>query len=193
MEATTINILPREYYGHIYVTPLMYPNKDYVLNSSIIEKLEQEQIDDKYILRWTAKLNRSVAKEGEWMNAEDVFRRYQSGYIYTPNAFGKTGLVVLFTDYGAISNSNNSDGLPSTLHTTAYMWYNGFSPFSKPGNILAFAAKPVSRVLLDLQKIIVPHIVWTDKYELPPLSASVVNKAVETIRDSIARRFELDR
>jgi len=188
MKATTINILPREYYGHIYVTPLMYPNKDYVLNSSIIEKLEQEQIDDKYILRWTAKLNQSVAKEGVWMDAEDVFRRYQSGYIYTPNAFGKTGLVVLFTDHGAIFN--NSDNLPSTLHTTAYMWYNGFSPFSKPGNILAFAANPVSRVLLDLQKIIVPHIVWTDKYELPPLSASVVNKAVETIRDSIARQLE---
>jgi len=73
MKATTINILPREYYGHIYVTPLMYPNKDYVLNSSIIEKLEQEQIDDKYILRWTAKLNQSVAKEGVWMDAEDVF------------------------------------------------------------------------------------------------------------------------
>lgn len=182
MKVTTINILPREYYGHIYVTPLMYPNKDYVLNSSIIEKLEQEQIDDKYILRWTAKLNQSVVKEGEWMDAEDVFRRYQSGYIYTPNAFGKTGLVVLFTDYGAILNS--------TLHTTAYMWYNGFSPFSKPGNILAFAANPVSRVLLGLQKIIVPHIVWTDKYELPPLSASVINKGIETIRDSIARQLE---
>jgi len=173
------------------VTPLMYPNKDSVLNSSIIEKLEQEQIEDKYILRWTAKLNQSVEKEGVWMDAEDVFRRYQSGYIYTPNAFGKTGLVVLFTDHGAIFN--NSDDLPSTLHTTAYMWYNGFSPFSKPGNILAFAANPVSRVLLDLQKIIVPHIVWTDKYELPLLSVSVINKGIEIIRENIARQFELDR
>jgi len=47
-----------------------------LIDANVIEKLEQEHIDDKYILRWTALLESNMSRTGG-------FLRRQSGLIYT--------------------------------------------------------------------------------------------------------------
>jgi len=154
-------------------------NSDSLLvDANVIEKLEQEYIDDKYILRWTA-----IIENEEELRLDGV-KRTQSGLIYVPNAFGKQGLVVFFTD----KNKVNSSG----IWTTAHIWYNEI-PYSKQPHVAICIAPPLTQTLFGLQEVVLPHMLWTDKYELPPLSVSVINKGIEIIRENIARQFELDR
>ncbi|MBP8781798.1 MAG: hypothetical protein KBH03_04050 [Paludibacteraceae bacterium] len=114
----------------------------------------------------------------------DGVKHTQSGLIYVPNAFGKQGLVVFFTDKNKVDSSG--------IWTTAHIWYNEI-PYSKQPHVAICIAPPLTQTLFGLQEVVLPHMLWTDKYELPPLSASVINKGIEIIRENIARQFELDR
>ena len=149
-----------------------------LVDTNVIEKLEQEYIDDKYILRWTA-----IMENEEELRLDGV-KRTQSGLIYVPNAFGKQGLVVFFTDKNKVDSSG--------IWTTAHIWYNEI-PYSKQQHVAICIAPPLTQTLFGLQEVVLPHMLWTDKYELPPLSVSVINKGIEIIRENIARQFELDR
>lgn len=157
-------------------------------DTNIIEKLEQEQIDDKFIMRWTAILNMSKVNITEdILRAKDIYKRAQSGLIYAPYAFGDTGMLVLFTDYGTFDIIST----PPTTLTTAYLWYKNIQ--CKQDYIVVCTYSPVSQKLFGLQDIIVPSVIMTDDYELPPLSVSKINKGLETIRDAIIRDHCLER
>lgn len=158
-------------------------------DTNVIEKIEQEQIDDKYILRWTAIVDTSNVKEiKKPLRVKDLYKRAQSGFIYAPNMFGNKGLLVLFTDYRYIYDS---PGIPSTTLTTAKLWYKTVQ--CEQDYVVACTYDPVSQKLFGLQDIIVPSMIMTNKYELPPLSVSKINKGLETIRDAIARNHCLER
>jgi len=154
-------------------------NSDSLLvDANVIEKLEQEYIDDKYILRWTA-----IIENEEELRLDGV-KRTQSGLIYVPNAFEKQGLAVFFTDKNKVDSSG--------IWTTAHIWYNEI-PYSKQQHVAICIAPPLTQTLFGLQEVVLPHMLWTDKYELPPLSVSVINKGIEIIRENIDHQFELDR
>ncbi|HQE50267.1 MAG TPA: hypothetical protein PKV93_13070 [Fervidobacterium sp.] len=192
MKPQTIKVLPEEEYGHVLVmsSDLMKSkiNVDERFDTNIIEKFEQEQIDDKFIMRWTAILNMSKVNITEGiLRAKDIYKRAQSGLIYTPYAFGNTGLLVLFTDYGAFDIIST----PPTTLTTAYLWYKNIQ--CKQDYIVVCTYSPVSQKLFGLQDIIVPSVIMTDDYELPPLSVSKINNGIETIRDAIVRNRCLER
>ena len=182
MKPQTIKVLPEEEYGYILVmsSDLMKSkiDVDRRFDTNVIEKLEQEYIDDKYILRWTA-----IMENEEELRLDGV-KRTQSGLIYVPNAFGKQRLVVFFTDKNKVDSSG--------IWTTAHIWYNEI-PYSKQQHVAICIAPPLTQTLFGLQEVVLPHMLWTDKYELPPLSVSVINKGIEIIRENIARQFELDR
>jgi len=146
-----------------------------LIDANVIEKLEQEHIDDKYILRWTALLESNMSQTGG-------FLRRQSGLIYTPNVFGKQGLVVFFTDRYGITEKYAED--LSTVWTTAYMWYTQI-PYSKQDHIVVCTACPVTQVLFGLQDVVVPSLLWTDKYELPPLSINAINNGLSIIKREV--------
>lgn len=186
MKPQTIKVLPEEEYGHVLVmsSDLMRSmiNVDRRFDTNIIEKLEQEQIDDKFIMRWTAILNMSKVNITEdILRAKDIYKRAQSGLIYAPYAFGDTGMLVLFTDYGTFDIIST----PPTTLTTAYLWYKNIQ--CKQDYIVVCTYSPVSQKLFGLQDIIVPSVIMTDEYELPPLSVSKINNGIETLRDAIVR------
>jgi len=193
MKPQNIKVLPEEEYGYILVmsSDLMRSmiNVDRRFDTNIIEKIDQEQIDDKYILRWTAIVDTSNVKEiKKPLRVKDLYKRAQSGFIYAPNMFGNKGLLVLFTDYKYIYDS---PGIPSTTLTTAYLWYKNMQ--CKQDYIVVCTYSPVSQKLFGLQDIIVPSVIMTDEYELPPLSVSKINNGIETLRDAIVRNRCLER
>lgn len=186
MKPQNIKVLPEEEYGYILVmsSDLMKSkiDVDERFDTNIIEKLEQEQIDDKFIMRWTAILNMSKVNITEGiLRAKDIYKRAQSGLIYAPYAFGDTGMLVLFTDYGTFDIIST----PPTTLTTAYLWYKNIQ--CKQDYIVVCTYSPVSQKLFGLQDIIVPSVIMTDEYELPPLSVSKINNGIETLRDAIVR------
>lgn len=192
MKPQTIKVLPEEEYGYILVmsSDLMKSkiDVDRRFDTNIIEKLEQEQIDDKFIMRWTAILNMSKVNITEdILRAKDIYKRAQSGLIYAPYAFGDTGMLVLFTDYGTFDIIST----PPTTLTTAYLWYKNIQ--CKQDYIVVCTYSPVSQKLFGLQDIIVPSVIMTDDYELPPLSVSKINQGIELIRDAIVREHCLER
>jgi len=186
MKPQNIKVLPEEEYGYILVmsSDLMKSkiDVDERFDTNIIEKLEQEQIDDKFIMRWTAILNMSKVNITEdILRAKDIYKRAQSGLIYAPYAFGDTGMLVLFTDYGTFDIIST----PPTTLTTAYLWYKNMQ--CKQDYIVVCTYSPVSQKLFGLQDIIVPSVIMTDEYELPPLSVSKINNGIEILRDAIVR------
>lgn len=193
MKPQNIKVLPEEEYGHVLVmsSDLMRSmiNVDERFDTNIIEKLEQEQIDDKFIMRWTAILNMSKVNITEGiLRAKDIYKRAQSGLIYAPYVFGNIGMLVLFTDYGTILDTIGAS--PTTL-TTAYLWYKNMQ--CKQDYIVVCTYSPVSQKLFGLQDIIVPSVIMTDEYELPPLSVSKINNGIEILRDAIVRNRCLER
>jgi len=44
--------------------------------------------------------------------------------------------------------------------------------------------KQATAELLELKPIIVQHILWTDEYELPPLSVSAINKTYDFVNQN---------
>jgi len=119
MQVESIRVLPENQYSYILVMSSDFLKTqisiDKIFDTNIIEKLEQEQIDDKYILRWTAMLDTfNIDKADEPLQAKDIYKRAQSGFIYTPEVFGNTGLLVLFTDYNFMFSN---PGLPPTIMT----------------------------------------------------------------------------
>lgn len=181
-----IKILPDRDSGYISVATSDYMraqiNFGNVADYNSIEKLEQEQIDDKYILRWTARFDKSLIDWNRELQEKKIFRRAHSGLIYKPRVFGETGMLVLFTDWGFILEYSY-DNLLTTL-TTARIWYNKI-PYSKQPHIVVSVASPVSQVLFDLPEVIVPHLIWTNKYELPPLSAVAIESGINTLKKAI--------
>ena len=193
MKPQNIKVLPEEEYGHVLVmsSDLMRSmiNVDERFDTNIIEKFEQEQIDDKFIMRWTAILNMSKVNITEGiLRAKDIYKRAQSGLIYAPYVFGNIGMLVLFTDYGTILDTIGAS--PTTL-TTAYLWYKNMQ--CKQDYIVVCTYSPVSQKLFGLQDIIIPSVIMTDEYELPPLSVSEINNGIEILRDAIVRNRCLER
>ena len=118
MEMEIVDVIPKTKEGDIFVMSSNFlksllsapaaAEKRY--DTNVIEKIEQEQIDDKYILRWTAIVETSNVKEiKKPLRAKDLYKRAQSGFIYAPNMFGNKGLLVLFTDYNFMFSN---PGLP---------------------------------------------------------------------------------
>lgn len=193
MQVESIRVLPENQYSYILVMSSDFLKTwisiDKIFDTNIIEKLEQEQIDDKYILRWTAMLDTfNIDKADEPLQAKDIYKRAQSGFIYTPEVFGNTGLLVLFTDYNFMFSN---PGLPPTILTTAYLWYKTIQ--CEQDYVVACTHEPASQILFGLQDIIVPSMIMTNKYELPPLSVSKINQGIELIRDAIVRDHCLER
>jgi len=89
---------------------------------------------------------------------------------------------VFFTDRYGITEKYAED-LP-TVWTTAYMWYTQI-PYSKQDHIVVCTACPVTQVLFGLQDIVVPSLLWTDKYELPPLSINAINNGLSIIKREV--------
>lgn len=147
-----------------------------IVDANVIEKLEQEQIDDKYILRWTASIYASRFTE------ENMFSRVQSGLIYVPNALHNTGLLTLFTTHGEIGY-RRQDRL-SGIWTSAYIWYNEI-PYSKQPHIVVFTDSPVTQALFGIQSVYVPRMLWTNEYELPPLSVSTINNGISILKSRV--------
>ncbi len=150
---------------------------DNIVDANVIEKLEQEQIDDKYILRWTASISRSTLS-----TEENMFSRAQSGLIYVPNALHNTGLLTLFTTHGETGDARQ-DRL-SGIWTSAYIWYNEI-PYSKQPHIAVFIASPVTQALFGIQSVYVPRMLWTNEYELPPLSVSTINNGISILKSRV--------
>lgn len=193
MQVESIKVFPEEKYSYILIMSSDFLktqiNIDKIFDTNIIEKLEQEQIDDKYILRWTAMLDTfNIDKTDEPLQINDICKRAQSGLIYTPNVFGNTGLLVLFTDYNFLFSN---PGLPPTVLTTAYLWYKNVQ--CEQNYIVAYTHEPVSQILFGLQDIVVPSMIMTNKYELPPLSVSKINQGIGLIKDAIVREHCLER
>jgi len=46
-------------------------------------------------------------------------------------------------------------------------------------------ACPVTQVLFGLQDVVVPSLLWTDKYELPPLSINAINNGLSIIKREV--------
>ncbi len=152
---------------------------DNIVDANVIEKLEQEQIDDKYILRWTASIDTSRST-----SEENMFSRAQSGLIYVPNALHNTGLLTLFTTHGTIGYK--WQGRLSGIWTSAYIWYNEI-PYSKQPHIVVFTASPVTQALFGIQSVYVPRMLWTNEYELSPLSVSTINNGISILKSNIER------
>lgn len=152
---------------------------DNIVDANVIEKLEQEQIDDKYILRWTASIDTS---RSTLFTEENMFSRAQSGLIYVPNALHNTGLLTLFTTHGEIGYKRQ-DRL-SGIWTSAYIWYNEI-PYSKQPHIVVFTASSVTQALFGIQSVYVPRMLWTNEYELPPLSVSTINNGISILKSRI--------
>ena len=168
-------------YGHGLLINVGYLQKliqysDNIVDANVIEKLEQEQIDDKYILRWTASIYASRFTE------ENMFSRVQSGLIYVPNALHNTGLLTLFTTHGEIGDKRQ-DRL-SGIWTSAYIWYNEI-PYSKQPHIVVFTDSPVTQALFGIQSVYVPRMLWTNEYELPPLSVSTINNGISILKSRV--------
>lgn len=168
-------------YGHGLLINVGYLQKliqysDNIVDANVIEKLEQEQIDDKYILRWTASIYASRFTE------ENMFSRAQSGLIYVPNALHNTGLLTLFTTHGEIGY-RRQDRL-SGIWTSAYIWYNEI-PYSKQPHIVVFTDSPVTQALFGIQSVYVPRMLWTNEYELPPLSVSTINNGISILKSHV--------
>ncbi len=168
-------------YGHGLLINVGYLQKliqysDNIVDANVIEKLEQEQIDDKYILRWTASIYASRFTE------ENMFSRVQSGLIYVPNALHNTGLLTLFTTHGEIGY-RRQDRL-SGIWTSAYIWYNEI-PYSKQPHIVVFTDSPVTQALFGIQSVYVPRMLWTNEYELPPLSVSTINNGISILKSRV--------
>jgi len=168
-------------YGHGLLINVGYLQKliqysDNIVDANVIEKLEQEQIDDKYILRWTASIYASRFTE------ENMFSRVQSGLIYVPNALHNTGLLTLFTTHGEIGY-RRQDRL-SGIWTSAYIWYNEI-PYSKQPHIVVFTDSPVTQALFGIQSVYVPRMLWTNEYELPPLSVSTINNGISILKSHV--------
>jgi len=154
---------------------------DNIVDANVIEKLEQEQIDDKYILRWTASIYASRFTE------ENMFSRVQSGLIYVPNALHNTGLLTLFTTHGEIGYKRQ-DRL-SGIWTSAYIWYNEI-PYSKQPHIVVFTDSPVTQALFGIQSVYVPRMLWTNEYELPPLSVSTINNGISILKSRVEQLLQ---
>jgi len=156
---------------------------DVLIDANVIEKFEQEQIDDKLSIRWTTKVHYYEPQE----TIEDkYYKRYQAGLIYKPDS-----LLVIYSDsdsirYWDIVSSQDAPPLNMSfypmLFTTAVMW----KQLGIKGNYkVAFLPKDGAIELLRLQPIVVPHILWTDEYDLPPLSVDAINKTINEIKESI--------
>ncbi len=173
-------------YGHGLLINVGYLQKliqysDNIVDANVIEKLEQEQIDDKYILRWTASIYASRFTE------ENMFSRVQSGLIYVPNALHNTGLLTLFTTHGEIGYKRQ-DRL-SGIWTSAYIWYNEI-PYSKQPHIVVFTDSPVTQALFGIQSVYVPRMLWTNEYELPPLSVSTINNGISILKSRVEQLLQ---
>jgi len=167
-------------------------NADTLIDANIIEKLEREQVDDILSVRWSTRYN---FYNWEPTLEETYYKRYQSGLIYKPNA----QLLVIYSDSDVISGGDLSTSSDKPLidltyfpmlFTTTAMW----KQLGIKGNYMtAYLSKDGAIELLQLKPLIVPHILWTDDYELPPLSVSKINNGIETIRDAIVRAHCLER
>lgn len=162
-----------------YLQKLIQQYSANIVDANVIEKLEQEQIDDKYILRWTANIDASRSTS---FTEENMFSRVQSGLIYVPNALHNTGLLTLFTTHGEIGYKRQ-DRL-SGIWTSAYIWYNEI-PYSKQPHIVVFTASPVTQALFGIQSVYVPRMLWTNEYELPPLSVSTINNGISILKSHV--------
>jgi len=152
---------------------------DNIVDANVIEKLEQEQIDDKYILRWTASID---TFRSTLFTEENMFSRAQSGLIYVPNALHNTGLLTLFTTHGEIG-FYHQDRL-SGIWTTAHIWYNEI-PYSKQPHVAICIAPPLTQALFGIQSVYVPRMLWTNEYELPPLSVSTINNGISILKSHV--------
>ena len=167
-------------------------NADTLIDANIIEKLEREQVDDILSVRWSTRYN---FYNWEPTLEETYYKRYQSGLIYKPNA----QLLVIYSDSDVISGGDLSTSSDKPLidltyfpmlFTTTAMW----KQLGIKGNYMtAYLSKDGAIELLQLKPLIVPHILWTDDYELPPLSVSKINNGIETIRDAIVCAHCLER
>ena len=170
----------------------MHLNENRLIDANIIEKLEREQVDDILSVRWST---RHIFYNWEPTLEETYYKRYQSGFIYKPNA----QLLVIYSDSevisgGGLSTSSDKPLIDLTsfpmLFTTTAMW----KQLGIKGNYMtAYLSKDGAIELLQLKPLIVPHILWTDEYDLPPLSVSKINNGIEILRDAIVRNRCLER
>lgn len=152
-----------------------------IIGRDVMEKLEQEQIDNKYVLRWTALLRRPD------LLRDDGVARTQAGLIYEPDE--EAGLLVLFTDaYGNLEDSAGHLVDYIDILTTANIWYKEI-PYSKQKYLVVCVTAPLSKELFGLQDIVIPNMLWTDEYELPPLSASVIHQGFDIIKNKVDSLF----
>lgn len=163
-------------------------NADTLIDANIIEKLEREQVDNILSVRWSiTSLSRYNLYNWEPTLEETYYKRYQSGLIYKPNA----QLLVIYSDSDVISGGDLSTSSDKPLidltyfpmlFTTTAMW----KQLGIKGNYMtAYLSKDGAIELLQLKPLIVPHILWTDEYDLPPLSVDAINKTIDEIKESI--------
>lgn len=161
---------------------------DVLIDANVIEKFEQEQIDDKLSIRWTTKVHYYEPQE----TIEDkYYKRYQAGLIYKPDS-----LLVIYSDsdsirYWDIVSSQDAPPLNMSfypmLFTTAVMW----KQLGIKGNYkVALLSKEGAVKLLQLEPLIVQHVLWTDEYELSPLSADAINKTIVEIKQGLSAERE---
>jgi len=179
--------MPGELLDKLFVAAMQH-NENSLIDTNVIEKLERKQTDDMLIVRWAAKLpyySRSTLEEV-------YFRRYQAGLIYKPSA----QLLVIYSDADAISNrefTHSPDSPPINLFyypmllTTTAMWKQlGI----KRNYTVALLSKEGAVNLLQLEPLIVQHVLWTDEYELPPLSVDAINKTIVEIKQGLSAERE---
>ena len=143
-----------------------------VLSLTVFEKYELEQIDDKQVMRFTA---RKHFRDGSILDRDDPYIRYQTGFIYKPS------LLILYSDIGELTQQTIS--LNPMHATAAYIWQQMYSKLPRKLQV-ACLGKQATAELLELKPIIVQHILWTDEYELPPLSVSAINKTYDFVNQN---------
>lgn len=182
----------KEAYINDYDTSIrIAPNN--IIPRDILEKLEVEQIDDKIIGRFSLRYNLV-----DYTHPQNPFVRNQAGFIYYPKLLNNADLVVFFSNKDHVhpnmyylDKEGTADRKPRTryrtldksrkcslvsyykypmLFTSAVLWEQ---TVHRSHN---FAVAIVDDKLLQLPTAEANTLLWTDRYELPPIPVATINK-----------------
>jgi len=101
-----------------------------VLSPTVFEKYELEQIDDKQVMRFTA---RKHFRDGSILDRDDPYIRYQTGFIYKPS------LLILYSDIGELTQQTIS--LNPMHATAAYIWQQMYSKLPRNYKLLVWESR----------------------------------------------------
>ena len=182
----------KEAYINDYDTSIQIaPNN--VIPNDILEKLEIDQIDDKVVGRFSLRYNLL-----DYTHPQNPFVRNQAGFIHYPKLLDNADLVVFFSDKDHVSpytyelDKEGATGHKPRTHyrtlaksrrcslvsyyeypmlfTSATLWEQ---TVHRPKN---FAVAVVDNKMLQLPTVEANTLLWTNKYELPPIPIATINK-----------------